>query len=40
MGVIQSGINRALGMAAAGAVAYKAKQEAANKLIAKQEQAA
>lgn len=39
MGVIQSGINRTLGMAAAGAVAYKAKKEAANKLIAKQEAA-
>lgn len=44
MGVVQSGINRVLGMAAAGAVAYKAKKEAdekaANKLIAKQEAAA
>nr|DAQ30109.1 MAG TPA: hypothetical protein [Bacteriophage sp.] len=40
MGVIQSGINRALGMAAAGVAAHKAKQEAANKLVAKQEAAA
>ena len=40
MGVIQSGINRTLGMAAAGAMAYKAKKEAANKLLEKLEQAA
>ena len=40
MGVIQSGINRTLGMAAAGAMAYKAKKEAANKLLEKQKQAA
>ena len=36
----QGDINRALAMAAAGATAYKAKKEAANKLLEKQEQAA
>lgn len=36
----QGDINRVLGMAAAGATAYKAKMEAANKLLEKQEQAA
>lgn len=36
----QGDINRVLGMAAAGATAYKAKIEAANKLVAKQEAAA
>ena len=36
----QGDVNRALGMAAAGATAYKAKKEAANKLLEKQEQAA
>lgn len=36
----QGDINRVLGMAAAGATAYKAKVAAANKLLEKQEQAA
>ena len=36
----QGDINRVLGMAAAGATAYKAKAAAANKLLEKQEQAA
>ena len=36
----QGDINRVLGMAAAGATAYKVKAEAANKLLEKQEQAA
>ena len=36
----QGDVIRALGMAAAGATAYKAKKEAANKLLEKQEQAA
>ena len=36
----QGDINRVLGMAAAGATAYKAKKAAANKLLEKQEQAA
>lgn len=36
----QGDINRVLGMAAAGATAYKAKEAAANKLLEKQEQAA
>ena len=36
----QGDINRVLGMAAAGATAYKAKMAAANKLLEKQEQAA
>ena len=36
----QGDINRVLGMAAAGATAYKAKKVAANKLLEKQEQAA
>ena len=36
----QGDINRVLGMAAAGATAYKAKMSAANKLLEKQEQAA
>ena len=36
----QGNINRVLGMAAAGATAYKAKVSAANKLLEKQEQAA
>ena len=36
----QGDINRVLGMAAAGATAYKAKMGAANKLLEKQEQAA
>lgn len=35
----QGNVNRALGMAAAGATAYKAKKEAANKLLEKQKQA-
>ena len=35
----QGDVNRALGMAAAGATAYKAKKEAANKLLEKQKQA-
>lgn len=36
----QGDVNRALSMAAAGATAYKAKKEAANKLLEKQKQAA
>lgn len=36
----QGNINRVLGMAAAGATAYKAKAEVANKLLEKQKQAA
>ena len=36
----QGDINRVLGMAAAGATAYKAKAAAANKLLEKQKQAA
>ena len=36
----QGDVNRVLGMAAAGATAYKAKMAAANKLLEKQEQAA
>ena len=36
----QGNINRVLGMAAAGVTAHKAKQEAVNKLLDKQKQAA
>ena len=35
----QGNVNRALGMAAAGVTAHKAKQEAVNKLLEKQKQA-
>ena len=35
----QGNVNRALGMAAAGATAYKAKAATANKLLEKQKQA-
>ena len=35
----QGNVNRVLGMAAAGATAYKAKASAANKLLEKQKQA-
>ena len=36
----QGNVNRVLGMAAAGATAYKAKASAVNKLLEKQKQAA